>query len=239
MNIEVNSLFLDLCDRVVPEQNGNVLFTRFNRFSKLAELKLLNWLTGEISGSQQGYPTPYTTEKVRDLLSPLLASEKIQVENGTCNKPDGYYMFERAAIIGDRRDELCGEDVIITGIDTPIELLDAAVFDNRSQTYIQSLKPSIKKPICKIVGNEYHFLPKDLASIIIEFKRYPVYAELKATVDTVYNIEIVDLATSIDYEWGEYAREPLLFFMTQFFGAGTRESAIQQQNSLVSKAPTP
>lgn len=237
--MDVNSVFLDVCDRVVPEQNGSIVFSKFNRFSKLAELRLLNWLSGNIVAGQPGYPEPYTTEKVRDFLSPFLKSEKLQVEAGALTRPDGYYMFERAAIIGDRRDELCGEDVIITGVDTPIELLDAGVFDSRSQTYIKSLKPSLRKPICKIVGNEFEFLPKDLGSIIMEFKRFPVYAELKTTIDAVYNIEVVDTANSVDYEWNDSVRENLIFFITQFYGAGTRESALQQQNSLVGKTATP
>lgn len=236
--LNVNSVFLDVCDRVVPEQNGSVVFSKFNRFSKLAELKLLNWLTGNISG-QQGFPEPYSTQKEIDYVSFLISTDKKQVESGLADKPDGYYMWERAAIIGDRKDELCGEDIIISGVDTPIELLDSQVFDNRSQTYIQSLKPSIRKPICKIVGDSLMLLPKDLGSIIIEFKRYPIYAELKTKIDTVYNNEVYDSDASIDYEWPEAVRQDLIFFITQFYGVGTRENAIQQQNLLVGKTSTP
>lgn len=236
--LNVNSVWLDVSDRIVPEQNGSVTFSKFNRFSKLAELKLLNWLTGNIS-NQQGYPEPYSTEKVRDYISFLLTSEKIQVENGIAEKPSGYYMWDRAAIVGDRRDELCGEDVIISGIDTPIELLDAASFDARSQTHIKSLKPSITKPICKLLGDSILLLPKDLGTIIVEYKRYPVYAELKTTIDPVYNNDVYDDTTSIDYEWSDNVIQDLVFFITQFYGAGTRESAIQQQNSLIGKTAMP
>ena len=236
--INVNSVFLDCMDRVAPEMNGSVTIQKFNRYSKLAELRLLNWLTGNISG-QPGFPEPYSTQKVKDYISFLLGTDKKQVENGMADKPDNYYMWERAAVIGDRRDELCGDDVIISGIDTPIELLDSASFDARAQTFIASLKPSIRKPICKLVGDSILTLPKDLGSIIIEYKRYPVYGELKMTVDPVYNNEIVDTATSIDYEWPEAVRQDLIYFITQFYGAGTREGAIQQQNSLIGKTAMP
>jgi hypothetical protein len=236
--MEINGVFLDVLDRVSPEMNGSLTIQKFNRYSKLAELKLLNWLSGTLSG-EQGYPEPYTTQKSSDYLSPFVSTDKKQVENGIAQKPDGYYLWQKAAIIGDRKDELCGEPVIITGVDTPIERLDSAPFDSRSQTHIESLKPSIRKPICKIVGDSILTLPKDLGSILIEFVRYPVYGELKTMIDTVYNNEVVDLENSVNYEWNEYAREPLIFFITQFYGAGTRESNLQQQNSLVGKTATP
>ena len=236
--IDVNSIFLDVMDRVAPEMNGSITIQKFNRYSKIGELKLLNWLTGNIS-NQPGYPEPYNTQKVKDYVSFLLTTDKKQVENGMADKPDDYYMWERAAVIGDRRDELCGDEVIITGADTPIELLDSASFDARSQTHIESLRPSIRKPICKLAGDSILTLPKDLGSIVIEYKRYPIYGELKMTIDPVYNTEIVDTATSIPYQWSENVRQDLIFFITQLYGAGTRESAIQQQNSLVGKTAMP
>ena len=234
----INSIFLNVSDRIVPEQNGSIVYTKYNRFSQLGELRLLYWLTGNIS-NQLGYPEPYSTQKIRDFLSPFLTSEKIQVENGIAVKPANYYMWERAAIIGDRRDELCGEDVIITGIDTPIELLDAATFDARSQTYIASLRPSLRKPICKLVGDSILTLPKDLGSIIVEYKRYPVFGKIETKIDEVYNNEVVDEDASKNYEWGEYARELLVFFIVEQYPISTRENALQQQTQLVGKTATP
>lgn len=236
--MDVNSVYLNVMDRVSPEMNGSLGIQEYNRYSKLAELRLMEWLTGNISG-QPGYPEPYSTQKVKDFLSPFIATDKKQVENGIADKPDNYYMWERAAVIGDRLDELCGDPVIITGVDTPIELLDSATFDARSQTHIKSLSPSIRKPICKLVGDSILCLPKDLGSIAIEYKRYPVFGQLKVTIDQVYNNEVVDVAGSTPYEWGEYARELLVFFIVEQYPIKTRETAVQQQQQLVRKTATP
>lgn len=225
-------------DRVSPEMNGSLGIQEYNRYSKLGELRLLEWLTGNISG-QPGYPEPYSTQKVKDFLSPFIATEKKQVENGIAEKPSQYYMWERAAVIGDRLDELCGEPVLITGVDTPIELLDSGAFDARSQTHIKSLKPSIRKPICKLVGDSILCLPKDLGSIAIEYKRYPVFGDLKTMIDPIYNNEVVDVAGSIPYEWKDYARELLVFFIVEQYPIKTRENAVQQQQQLVRKTATP
>jgi hypothetical protein len=236
--MDVNSVYLSVMDRVSPEMNGSLGIQEYNRYSKLAELRLIEWLTGNISG-QSWYPEPYSTQKVKDFLSPFINTEKKQVENGIAEKPSDYYMWERAAVIGDRLDELCGEPVIITGIDTPIELLDSAAFDTRSQTHIKSLKPSIRKPICKLVGDSILCLPKDLGSIAIEYKRYPVFGELKTIIDPIYNNEVVDVSGSTPYEWKEYARELLVFFIVEQYPVKTRETALQQQQQLIRKTATP
>lgn len=236
--MDVNSVYLNVMDRVSPEMNGSLGIQEYNRYSKLGELRLLEWLTGNISG-QPGYPEPYSTQKTKDFLSPFINTEKKQVENGIAEKPSDYYMWERAAVIGDRLDELCGEPVIITGADTPIELLDSAAFDARSQTHIKSLKPSIRKPICKLVGDSILCLPKDLGSIAIEYKRYPVFGQLKMMIDDVYKNEVVDVTGSTPYEWGEYARELLVFFIVEQYPVKTRETALQQQQQLIRKTATP
>lgn len=236
--MDVNSVYLNVMDRVSPETNGSLGIQEYNRYSKLAELRLLEWLTGNISG-QPGYPEPFTTRKISDFLSPFIKTEKKQVENGIAEKPSDYYLWQRAAIIGDRLDELCGETVEITGVDTPIERFDSETFDARSQTHIKSLRPSIRKPITKLVGDSILCLPKDLGSIAIEYVRYPVFGQLKTMIDPIFNNEVVDVAGSTPYEWKEYARELLVFFITEQYPIKTRESALQQQVQAVRKTATP
>jgi hypothetical protein len=236
--VDINSIFLDVLDRISPEMNGSLTIQKFNRISKIGELNLLGWLTGSIS-SQPGYPEPYTTQKNKDFVAPILKTEKRSVVNGVVEKFSDYYMWERAAILGDRIDEVDGEQVTISEGDTPIELLDSAMFDARTKTHIESLRPSVKKPICKLVGNEFHFLPKDIGSIAIEYKRLPVFGELKSKIDEVYNNEVVDESASADYEWGEGLRTALVFFICEQYPIGTREVALQQQIQAVGKTATP
>lgn len=214
-------------DKVKVEQNGSLTFTSYNIKSRLGELRLLDYLSGDVEGLKP--PEPYTTQKVRDWLTYFLISVKRLVQDGTLAKEPDYYMWEAASLIGSFKDELCGEPVTITGCDTPIELLDVAVFDARCQTYIASLKPSLKKPIAKSVGKNFEFLPVDLGSVKITYKRLPVFGEIKTTIDTVYNIEIPDPATSIPYEWPEFARPLLTWFIAQQYSVSNREKALTEQ----------
>lgn len=225
--MNVIEIYNAVADKVKPEQNGALAISSFNIKSKSAELRLLDYLSGDVQGITP--PEPYTTQKLRDWLSYLLFTKPGIVENGVFEKPDDYYMFENMAIIGSYKDDNCGNEIVQEGCDTTIELLDGAVFDNRCNTHIKSLRPSIKKPIAKIVGKNFEFNPADLGSIKLTYKRYPVYGEVKVAIDPIYNDEVPDSATSIDYEWPDFARGLLIWFICQQYPTGTREAALAQQ----------
>lgn len=235
--MDIISVYNDYLDRTGAEQNGGTSIEKFNRYSKLAELRLEDYLSGDISGVTP--PEPYTTEKLRDFLSTMLRSDTMQVQNGSFTKPDDYYKFDSSSIIGSYKDELCGEEVLITGEDTPIEILDGPQFTMRSQTYIKSLRPSAKKPIGKMVGDTIETLPKDLGSVKLYYIRYPVFGEIKVKKDPVYNDEIPDSATSVNYQWKESVRNLLLYFICQQYPVSTREKAFVEQNELINKGPRP
>lgn len=235
--MDIISVYNNYLDRTGAEQNGGTSIEKFNRYSKLAELRLEDYLSGDISGVTP--PEPYTTEKLRDFLSTMLRSDTMQVQNGSFTKPDDYYKFDSSSIIGSYKDELCGEEVLITGEDTPIEILDGPQFTMRSQTYIKSLRPSAKKPIGKMVGDTIETLPKDLGSVKLYYIRYPVFGEIKVKKDPVYNDEIPDSVTSVNYQWKESVRNLLLYFICQQYPVSTREKAFVEQNELINKGPRP
>lgn len=229
------SVYRDVLDKVQEEQNGTLSIASYNSKSRLAELKLLDWLSGDVEGVKP--PEPYDNEKVRDWLTFFLVKVKRVVTAGQLAKEADFYMWDSGAVIGSKLDELCEEPVYISGADKTIELLDSAVFDKRSETYIKDLKPSMKRPIAKIVGNNFEFLPQDLGSVAITYKRVPVFAEIKVKVDPVYNDEVPDESTSIPYEWPEYARPLLVWFISQQYAGSNRETNLTQQLQAEGKTP--
>lgn len=233
--MEIISLYNDFLDRTATEQNGSVTIEKYNRFSKLGELRLLDYLTGDVEGVKP--PEPYNVQKLRDWVSKFITPDMKQVANGTSPKPADYYRFESLSVIGSYLDEVCGKVELVSKGDTPIDLLDSQQFDMRCQTKIKDLKPSGKKPIAKMVGGDFHYMPKDLGSVKLEYVRYPVYGEIKITIDTVFNDEIPDPINSINYEWPEYARNILLYFIVQQYPVSTRERALVEQNELLGKSP--
>ena len=74
-------------------------------------------------------------------------------------------------------------------------------------------------------------LPNDLGSVVLEYIRNPVFAEIKTKMDTVYNEEVADPDTSINYEWPEAVREVLVWFIVDLFSNYTREQALKQFNA--------
>ncbi len=218
----------------INKAGGYVSGPEFNGISRRAELKFLDWISGKLSGD---VPQPYTTQKVRDWLSPLIKPLPMQVTLGRVTKPSDYYGWENAFLLGDYfkapdcDNDDKDDDTVVSDCNIPIELLTNSAFYNRCNTYIRGLQPSFTKPICKMVGQEIEFAPKDLGSIKMEYVRYPVFGELIMKLDPVYNEEVPDAALSTPYEWNEYAREYILWFLIDVFSNSTRESSLKQMNA--------
>lgn len=220
----------------INKTGGSISGADFNGISKRAELKFLDWISGKLTGEM---PQPYVMQKNRDWLSPLIKKNPVQVTGGKIEKPDDYYGYENSYLMGDyykqpecdtdNDDEGNGDPGTVTSdCNVPIELLSNSKFYTRCQTYIKGLAPSFLKPIAKMVGNDVEFAPKDLGSITLEYVRYPVYGEIKMVPDPVYKDEVPEKVK--DYEWGEYAREYLIWFMIDLFSNSTRESALKNAN---------
>lgn len=231
--MQIVSVYKDFVDRTAVEQNGSAAIQKYNRFSRLGELRLLDYLTGDVEGVKP--PEPYNVQKLMDWITIMSAKDFKQTVGGTTAKPVDYYRFESLCMIGDYRDEVCGKDVLVSKGDTDIELLGPQQFIRRTKTHIESLIPSAKKPIAQLVGANFEYMPKDLGSVKLQYIRYPKFGEIAIKVDQIYNEEIPDPATSTDYEWPEYARNILLYFIVQQYPMGTREKAIVEQNETVGK----
>lgn len=222
----------------INKAGGYLSASEFNGISKRAELKFLDWISGKLSGE---IPQPYTTQKVRDWLSPVTVPWPTNVVKGSVTKPKDYYGWENAFLLGDyyKTPDCTSDDdeddenngTVESDCNPTIELLSNDKFFNRCNTYIEGLEPSFKKPICKMVGKKIEFAPKDIGSITIEYIRYPVYGELKMKFDPVYNEEVPDADTSINYEWDEYAREYLIWWLIDVFSNSTSSDSLKTMNA--------
>lgn len=233
--IDVISLYKDAENQALVEANGSLNYTLFNSISRLAELDVMDWATGDITGRQP--PEPYITQKNLDLCAPFIKTEKLQVVNGSVPFPNEYYGLENLYLLGNYRsgNSDCeeGEEQevnILKDANTPIEILTGAQFNVRCNTYIQGLQPSFTKPIAKVAGKTFEFMPKDLGSIGIQFYRYPVFAKITTVLDPVYNEEVPDPLTSTNYEWDEKTRGLLLWFIIDRFSNRISNKAQKEFN---------
>lgn len=236
MSIKVISILEDVNDALSPQSNGEISIPLFNRYSKRAELILMDIATGDWKGQQ--LPEPYTTQKVKDFCAPFIFPFPTNVQDGKIPFPKDYYGFENMVLLGvyGRKKSCTDEEEnseydVLDDSNTPIELLDGSQFTARCNTYIKLLKPSFKKPIAKIVNNTFEFMPKDLGSIKLEYYRYPKFAEITPTIDTTYNQEIPDPNNSQDYEWDEKARGLLIYFIVDLFANRTSNKAMKEFNN--------
>ena len=240
--MDIISLYEDWArDAIQKDENGVASYEMFNRMVKRGSLRLLNYITGDQSG--QSLPLSYSTEKAKGFISFLITPYRQQVVDGLMAKPDDYYMYENLYIMA-LKDNSCEEP---TGCDTEdnpdeiiytaVEMLDGQQFIVREQTYIELLKPSAKKPIAKEVGANIEFLPKDVGNAKLEYIRYPIAGTVNSVYDATYNDQIANAATSINSEWPEFARELLLYFMTDMFANNVSQQSMKQNNIITQQLP--
>lgn len=233
--IGCNDVFLDVLDRINFNENGYMSNDQFNRYSWMGQLSCIDWISGDVSNITP--PIPYAAQKNRDYLSPFIVQYSVQVINGKITRPQNYYTWENAYLLGnynaDEND--CDDEIIGENCNIPIQLLSGDEFFYRCNTFIEGLQPSFLKPIAKEIGDTFEFLPQDLGSITLEYVKYPQRSKRVVKLDTQYNEEVYDAENSIDFEWPEYARPLLVWFITDQFSNYTREQALKQFNTATGK----
>lgn len=229
MKIGAVSLYDDVVkDTANTDQNGELSYAQFTRLSRRAEILLLDWISGGVTNER--LPIPWVSQKNKDWLSPFIKKYPKQITDGTIDRPADYYQYENFYRLGSKDGVDCEDDEEQTDdCNTPIEIVDGTEFYERCHTYIEELQVSLSKPIAKLVGDKFEVMPKDLGSVCLEYIRQPVFASITGKIDPVYNEEVPD--TVVDYEWEEWARPYLIFFITDMISNKTREQAIKQFNA--------
>ena len=240
--MDIISLYEDAArDNVNKDENGYLSYSMFNRMIQRASNRTLDYITGDSAGITP--PISYSTQKAKDFLAFLITKYPSVILNNVINRPADYYSFENIYAL--RLDDQQGCEIDESDCDdkekkeniikTPIEMLDGQQFYWRTLTYIKGRKPDQDKPICKMVGNTIEFEPQDLGNCVLEYIRYPIAGSIVTMIDPIYYDEVADPVNSINCEWGEWAREILIFFLTDSFANHTREQALKQFNNATAK----
>lgn len=229
--IKISSIYDDVAkDSANEYENGRLSIDRFNRFSRRAEISLIDWLTG--GAAPDNLPTAYVTQKDKNWLSQFIKTHKGQVVDGFYTRPDDYYQKDAFYRLGPPTDDNtdCNDDKPTSDCNTPIEILDGKEFDYRCTTWVEELQPTFNLPIAKWNGTQLKVSPWDLGSVGLDYIRYPVFGVIVPKVDDVYNQEIPDENASTNYEWPEAVRNILVFMITDMFANNTREQALKTMN---------
>jgi len=242
--LDIISLYQDAArDASNKSENGYFDYEMFNRMVQRASNRVLDYITGD--SDNQKLPISYSTQKAKDFIAFLITKFPTPITEGIIERPIDYYHYENIYILSlsetgcDNDETDCDADTPTAQIiKTPVEMLDGQQFYTRCQTYIKGLKPSPKKPICKMVGNTIEFEPQELGSCVLEYIRYPIAGEIVSSIDPVYYEPVADPALSTNTEWPEWARELLIYFLTQSFATHISENNLFQMNAASKPKPT-
>lgn len=238
--IPVQEVKEDVYDQLLTTSNGEPSFDLFNRFSRLAELDLMDWLSGKLQGKT--LPDIFNSQKDRDSLSPFIKKFSTVVTGGVIIRPKDYYQWNNIYLVGDpgNNTQVCvdeDEPYPTDVCDRNVEILDSDQFNTRCVTYIKGLQPSLKKPIAKEIGNDFEFKPKDCGAVRLEYFRYPVYGKIVTMFDAQYNEDVVNVNASTDYEWNDNARGVLIWLIVDRFANRTSNMSLKQMNAATPNNP--
>lgn len=237
--ISVSSVYNDVAnDSVYKDANGFLDYNMFNRMSRRAELRLMDWLTGDVTG--QRLPASFSNQKTKDWLSHLLTAYSASLDvNGKFTKPEDYYYYDNMFALSQTNND-CEDEETDCEVNIPaskeifksfITLLDGDKFNARQKSFIKSLRPSSGKPIAKEIGNAFEIEPKGLAGVTLEYIALPVFAKIVTMVDPVRNDVIINDAASTNYGWSEAVREALIYFIANAFFDHVTERAGKEFNN--------
>lgn len=230
--IKSSEIYTDfVVDNANKDENGDVSYTQFNRMLWKVQLRMMGWLTGNFD--EVNPPEKISPQKTRELLSVFLVKLPKQVISGEIARPDDYYSFHNVYAITGKTNECADkyEEETVEVTKKAIQILDNSKFTIRAATRIECMKPK-NKPIAKLAGAGFEFLPEDIGSVVLEYYRLPVKARIVTKKDATYNDVVPDEVNSVNLEWMEQARPYLLHFLNQEFSLPTRDMAFQQQNQM-------
>lgn len=226
--ITVTSIYNDVArDSVYKDQNGYLDYNMFNRISRRAELRLLDWLTGDVTG--QKLPISFSNQKSKDWLSELLKPYSTTLDaKGQFAKPEDYYYYDNMYSLT-LSDNNCEDDNDVQN--NVITLLDGDRFNQRKKTFIRGLKPTPEKAIAKEIGDSFEVYPANIPGVNLDYISIPVFAKIVSMNDTTFNQPVIDPANSTNFSWPESVREALIYFLTDSFMNHVTEQAGKEFNN--------
>lgn len=228
--LKVSDIYYACLDDTSKDSNGNLSHSRFNRLSYRASLRLMSFLVG--SPKAETPPLPPSNQFGRDILAPFLKTYSATAAGGIITRPEDYFSFVNLFLLTADTDCEADEDEPINIIKQPIEILSSDKFAARISTWIDELKPTLSTPIAKLNDDGFDFYPADIGNVALTYYRLPAHAEIKTKQDDVYHDQVIDEATSINYDFPEALRDYLIWFIVQQFSIHVRDKSLTELNTI-------
>lgn len=232
--IKIQELYDAVNSQANSEENG-LVSPVFNAFLKIAELDVLDWLTGKETDNDQrdNRPSPgaFLTQKNKDWLLPFTVPVDQNFKNGTIDVPGDYYTHQSLRVAW--QEESKWNDV---------DILNANKVANRLNSKVVGIKPTRNKPIAELMSIQ-HRTPNvlgDKPSFVLypekidgQYKlvyiRYPKFGSYITTEDPIYRNEIMD-PSSKNLEWSEALLPFFVWRINQLLNKRNREADAFQMN---------
>lgn len=225
MPIKVETLFIAVSQQTNSDENGQ-LFTCFNPFLEMAELAIMDWLTGKLDKNGSPFPAPskFLTQKNKDFLSPFIVKKDDNFKEGIIAVPKDYYTFESLRVAWLNKD--CDSNGAPYNWHD-VTLLNSDKVANRLNSSIAGIKPTEERPIAERIATDLVLHPENMdGQHKLIYIRYPKFGKYVTKIDTRFNDAVYDEANSSDLEWEQSLMNYFVDKIMEYFSI--RNGAVEQ-----------
>lgn len=222
--IRVDELFKAVVDQANSEESG-LIDPVFNSFLKLAELALLDWLTGNLANPNEA-PAPFLTEKNKAWLLPFIQSKPGNFKT-TIPIPDDYYIHQSLRV---RWQKDCDSEKALFN---DVNIVHSNKVETIKSSVIRGIQPTSKKPIGEVIGRTIQLHPQpEGGEYDFIYVREPKFGKYITKEDTTFMDQVYDPAKSENLEWPIATLPYFVFKINDYINTRHRELDAFQMNQV-------
>ena len=237
--LNIYDLYNDVLDNISEEHGGQLGVDRFNRFTRSAIEWLVDYMTGRVVEYDKQLATAKAeiskTQKIDDILFPLIKREIVVLYNGMFLYPDDYeYLIDlriSGTILQEGQYSCNKNDVMITETINKIlaggygfKQVDVLPHDQINYRLNSSISSIANKPCAEQLGDGFMCYPYlNTGSGFMIYIKKPKQAKLVMKIDHNTNSEIYDDVLSVDPDLHEKTLNMLSRRIQLYYFGSNRE----------------
>lgn len=203
MQLNIYDLYKQSLDLINIEERGQLNLDRFNRFAGTAVDWFIDYMTGRLQEAQP-HLSLLKTQKVGDLLFPIIKYRMVAVVNGIVPYPDDYnYLVDLRRSAAYQVDSATCDQVPQNTIDAVLRggmgfrQVDVLSHDQISQRVNSHIGLLRKKDCAEQYQDGFRVYPAE-GSCFMAYLIEPAVVKLAMTLDTQKNLLVYDKPNSVD-----------------------------------------
>lgn len=242
--LDVYDTYLLSLDMINQNERGQFNIDKWNRCANLAVSDFVNYITGRLDEPPEQQLQLIRTQKIADLIFPILRYQMLEFKNGILPIPDDYDYYLDLRLTGSSTWKAgnCNElpkftiDEILNGKSgfRQVDVISHDEISSRVNSHIPLLK---NRPCAEIFANGFSIYNAGVneGSVFLAYVVLPVPTKLAMKQDINTLMLVYDQQNSIQPPFHQKVGPSLARKIAQYYFQGTRDQGGLQMSDVVSK----